>query len=821
MRILIWRYAFLLVLLFSFINESVCQKKKRSKKKEAEVEATVEDAELLNEINYYNVIKPNCITDEGLFLVHIVEGKYYFEIPDSLFGRDMLQVSRIVQLPQGIGGGYVNAGTKTHEQLVKWEKKYDKVLIRTVSYVNISDDSLAISLSVKANNYEPILFAFDIAAYSPDSSNVVIDVSDFYTDDIEAISGISPSHRKDYKISKLDDDRSFIESITSYPRNVEIRQEMTYIATEPPGDNATGTITMVMNQSMILLPEKPMIPRIYDPRVGWFNLNQIDYGSKALKAETRKLIRRWRLEPSNPIAYARGRLVEPVNPIVYYLDPATPIVWRKYFKEGIELWQDVFEAAGFKNAIIAKDPPTKEEDPEFSPEDIRYSVIRYVASTTRNAMGPSVVDPRSGEIIESDIMWYHNHFRSYRNRYLIETGASNPSARTLNTSEEEMGEMIKMVIAHEVGHALGLPHNMKASSAYPVDSLRSGNFTQRWGIAATIMDYARYNYVAQPGDEGIRFIRQIGPYDYYSINWGYRWLPDISSPEEEQPILNNLIRNKENDPVYMFGSGKGGYDPSSQTENVGDDPVKASTYGLKNLKIVAENLVAWTTIKGEGYEELEELYGELISVWGRYIGHVVSNIGGIYKTIKTSDQGGDIFKHVPYTIQRGSMLFLNKHAFSTPRWLLKEDISKKIESYGVNERIYLLQTGQLNNLLDRERIQRMLEGESFNSKKTYTYLEMMDDLRKGLWIELYQGRPSTIYRRSLQKAWIERMDYLIHMDSKDSFQKDSDIGSVAYFELNVLKAAIDRNAFKIKDRMTRVHLDDCIRKIKQIQDLDK
>jgi len=811
----------LLVLIFSFINESVCQKKKRSKKKEAEVEATVEDAELLNEINYYNVIKPNCITDEGLFLVHIVEGKYYFEIPDSLFGRDMLQVSRIVQLPQGIGGGYVNAGTKTHEQLVKWEKKYDKVLIRTVSYVNISDDSLAISLSVKANNYEPILFAFDIAAYSPDSSNVVIDVSDFYTDDIEAISGISPSHRKDYKISKLDDDRSFIESITSYPRNVEIRQEMTYIATEPPGDNATGTITMVMNQSMILLPEKPMIPRIYDPRVGWFNLNQIDYGSKALKAETRKLIRRWRLEPSNPIAYARGRLVEPVNPIVYYLDPATPIVWRKYFKEGIELWQDVFEAAGFKNAIIAKDPPTKEEDPEFSPEDIRYSVIRYVASTTRNAMGPSVVDPRSGEIIESDIMWYHNHFRSYRNRYLIETGASNPSARTLNTSEEEMGEMIKMVIAHEVGHALGLPHNMKASSAYPVDSLRSGNFTQRWGIAATIMDYARYNYVAQPGDEGIRFIRQIGPYDYYSINWGYRWLPDISSPEEEQPILNNLIRNKENDPVYMFGSGKGGYDPSSQTENVGDDPVKASTYGLKNLKIVAENLVAWTTIKGEGYEELEELYGELISVWGRYIGHVVSNIGGIYKTIKTSDQGGDIFKHVPYTIQRGSMLFLNKHAFSTPRWLLKEDISKKIESYGVNERIYLLQTGQLNNLLDRERIQRMLEGESFNSKKTYTYLEMMDDLRKGLWIELYQGRPSTIYRRSLQKAWIERMDYLIHMDSKDSFQKDSDIGSVAYFELNVLKAAIDRNAFKIKDRMTRVHLDDCIRKIKQIQDLDK
>lgn len=821
MKILIWRYVLILLMLFCFSNESISQKKKRSRKKKVDAETTQEDALLLNEINYYNVIKPNCITDEGLFLVHNVDGKYYFEIPDTLFGRDMLQVSRIVQLPQGIGGGYVNAGTKTHEQLVRWEKKYDKVLIRTVSYVNISDDSLAISLSVKANNYEPILFAFDIAAYSPDSSNVVIEVSEFYTKDIEAISGIEPSLRTEYKITKLDSERSFIEGISSYPKNVEVRQEMTYIASEPPGDNTTGAITMVMNQSMILLPGKPMMPRIYDPRVGWFTLRQIDYGSKALKADSRQLIRRWRLEPSNPEAYARGRLVEPVNPIVYYLDPATPPVWRKYFKEGIELWQDVFEAAGFKNAIFAKDPPTKEEDPEFSPEDIRYSVIRYVASTTRNAMGPSVVDPRSGEIIESDIMWYHNHFRSYRNRYLLETGAANPGAQTLNTSEEEMGEMIKMVIAHEVGHALGLPHNMKASSAYPVDSLRSGSFTQRWGIAATIMDYARFNYVAQPGDKGVRFIRQMGPYDYYSINWGYRWLPDISSPEEEKTILNDLIRDKEGDPVYMFGSGNGGYDPSAQTENVGDNPVKASTYGLKNLKIVAENLVSWTAIEGEGYDELEELYGELITVWKRYIGHVVNNIGGIYQTIKTSDQGGDIFTQLPREIQKESMLFINRHAFTTPRWLLREEIVKKIESYGVNKRIYELQTGQLNNLLDRERIERMLEGESLSDKKAYTYLEMMDDLRKGLWVELDQARPSSMYRRNLQKAWIERMDYLIHSEDKNSFQNDSDIGSVAYFELNVLKATIDRNAYRIKDKMTRVHLDDCIRRIIQIQEMDK
>ena len=297
-------------------------------------------------------------------------------------------------------------------------------------------------------------------------------------------------------------------------------------------------------------------------------------------------------------------------------------------------------------------------------------------------------------------------------------------------------------------------------------------------------------------------------------------MPDITSPEEEVPELRSLIQNKEGDPVYMFGSGNGRYDPSAQTENIGDDPVKASIYGLNNLKIVAKNLVAWTTQDGEGYDDLEELYGELISIWNRYIGHVVGNIGGIYQTIKSSEQGGDVYKHVPRKVQKESMLFLNRYAFTTPRWLIREDVVKKIESYGVNKRIYKLQTGQLNNLLDRKRIERMLEGESLNTNQSYTYLEMMDDLRKGLWVELYNGKSSSIYRRSLHKAWIERMDYLVHSEDKNSFQKDSDIASVAFYELNVLKAAIDRNAYKIKDRMTRVHLDDCMRRIKKIQKLD-
>jgi hypothetical protein len=280
--------------------------------------------------------------------------------------------------------------------------------------------------------------------------------------------------------------------------------------------------------------------RNYDHRVGWFTVNKVDYSSDALKSDSFRLIRRWRLEPKNEEAYSRGELVEPKKQIVYYLDPATPKKWRPYFIKGIEDWNSVFEKAGFKNTIVAKNPPSKEEDPNFSPEDIRYSTVRYVASETRNATGPSVSDPRTGEILESDIIWYHNHLRSYRNRYLLETGAANPLARTLETPEKEIGEMMRRVISHEIGHALGLPHNMKASSAYPVDSLRSGEFTQKMGIATTIMDYARYNYVAQPGDENIRFVRQLGPYDDYSIEWGYRYYPG-KSVEEEQEILSNIV----------------------------------------------------------------------------------------------------------------------------------------------------------------------------------------------------------------------------------------------------------------------------------------
>ena len=406
---------------------------------------------------------------------------------------------------------------------------------------------------------------------------------------------------------------------------------------------------MQVNHSVIALPEKPIKLRYADPRVGWFSLKKYDYSSSALKSDEIKLIRRWRLEPSDSAAYAKGLLVSPKKPIVYYLDPATPIKWRPYFKKGIEDWNAAFEKAGFKNAIIAKDPPTKEEDPEFNPEDIRYSTVRYVASTTRNAIGPSVSDPRTGEILESDIIWYHNHLRSYRNRYLLETGAANPNARTLDTPEEEIGEMIRQVIAHEVGHALGLPHNMKASSAYPVDSLRSGSFTKKNGIATTLMDYARYNYVAQPGDKNIRFLRQLGPYDYYAIEWGYRYFQKMTV-KETQIKLKAFVDARSLNPIYQFGSS--GNDPNSQTENIGDDPVLASEYGLKNLKIVAANLDSWTTPKGATYDDLRELYIEMISVYRRYVYHVLSIVGGVEETLILKGQEAVSYTHLTLPTNR-------------------------------------------------------------------------------------------------------------------------------------------------------------------------
>ena len=680
------------------------------------------------------------------------ENKLYFEISESLLEKELLVVTRLAQLP-GSYAGYLNAGSKTAEHVVQFEKHAKKILLKEVSFTNISDEEDPISHSVSVNNFKPILGVFEIK--NSEDDKYLIDVSSYFMSDSPGFNIIRSYEKDNYKIGGVDKKRSFIDSARSFPRNTEILHTLTFSVNKAPRANRTKTFSFQINHSIIALPDNPMPIRYEDERVGWFTINKINYSSEKLKSDSYNIVRKWRLEPSDLDAYNRGELVEPIKPIIYYLDPGTPMKWRKYFKLGIEDWNSAFEKAGFKNAIIAKDPPSKEEDPDFSPEDIRYSTVRYVASTTRNAMGPSVSDPRTGEIIESDIVWYHNHLRSYRNRYLLETGAANPSARTLFTPEEEIGEMMRQVIAHEIGHALGLPHNMKASSAYPVDSLRSGNFTQKFGIATTIMDYARYNYVAQPGDENIRFVRQLGPYDDYSIEWGYRYFG--KSPEEEKEILKKFVDEKSLNPIYMFGGY--GNDPNSQTENIGDDPVKASMYGIKNLKIVAKNLKEWTVEPKENYNELDELYGELIGVYRRYIYHVLNLVGGIYDTPHNENQKGVVrYVNVDINKQMEALKFMEKNLWNTQNWLMDKSLISQIKGEGVLGSLQGLQLSAFNRLLSVNKLNRILSaGESLEGDALSA---------KGLIDSLFETiikkpeRPDLSEQR-LQIHFVERIDELM------------------------------------------------------------
>lgn len=796
---------FLTILLMTLSMASFAQKKnKKNVKEEPNTQSQAPKPSKKSPFKKYSeVVTDEAVSDEGLFTVHSIGEKKYYEVPFDLLEKDMLLVSRISKIADGLGGGYTTAGSKSNEQVVHWSRMQNSILLRSISFDNVAADSLPIFLSVEANNYNPILSSFKIEAFNSDSTAALIEVTDLFLSDIPALSGLSSSMRRDYQVRNLDKERSFITRMASYPENIEVRHDMTYNATSPPSNSRSGTISMEMSQSMYLLPEKPMQPRLHDQRVGWFTVRQIDYGSEALKSDEKTYIRRWRLEPKDPEAYARGELVEPVKPIVYYLDPATPEKWRKYFREGIEDWQVAFEAAGFKNAILAKDAPTAEEDPDWSAEDARYSTVRYVATTTRNAMGPSVSDPRSGEIIESDIVWFHNHLRSYRNRYMLETGAANPSARTLNTPDEEIGEMMRRVISHEIGHALGLPHNMKASYAYPTDSLRSATFTQKWGLAATIMDYTRYNYVAQPGDEGVRWVRMLGPYDNYAINWGYRYIPDANSPEAEKPILNSWIREKAGDPMYLF-SGGNSFDPSSQTESVGDDPVKASTYGLANLKIIAPNLAKWTATAGEGYGDLEELYGELIGVWSRFANHVVANIGGVYEEYKTTDQAGVTYTPTAKAEQLKAMKFLNEHVYTTPNWLLQKEILNNIEPSGAVSAIGSLQSRLLSSLLNMNRLERMIENEALNGSEAYTMTQMLIDLRKGIWSELSSAKDIDAFRRNLQRAHVERLASLMTQDEKNR----SDVSAASRAELKAIQASVRAASSRYNTGIVQNHLRD-------------
>ena len=696
--------------------------------------------------------------DDGLFNVYFKDDKYYFEIPDSLIGRDMLMITRVSKMS-------VSIPLYSHilnQQVLRWEKNNNNILLRESSYVNFAADSLPISEAVINSNFEPILFKFKIEAKNDSLNSSLINVTSLFTTDLKSI-GYPQRSRKTYKITGLDSKLSYIENIKSFPKNIEVRNVKTYRSTE----TENGSVSMEINNSMIILPKKPMKRRYFDERVGWNTNRQVDYGLDNQKAETVRYLRRWRLEVKEEDIekFKAGELVEPKNPIVFYIDPGTPIKWRKYIKLGIEDWQIAFEEAGFKNAILAKDPPTKEENPDWSPEDVRYSVFRYLASETINANGGNVVDPRSGEIIEFSVNWYHNVLKLVRDWLVVQTGAVNEDARGIELKNELMGEGVRFVAAHEVGHAIGLPHNMGSSSAYPVDSLRSATFTKKYGTAPSIMDYARYNYVAQPEDKGVALIPSdwdtpnSGIYDRFSVKWGYKPILG-SSQDEEKEILRKWIIENQDDLKYRFGPGNR-IDPSQQTEDLGDNAIEASNYGIKNLKRIYPELIKWTSIDGENYDNLRELHNAVFSQFRRYMGHVATNVGGVYQYYKTSDQKGAVYTHVEKNHQKNCIKFLNKNLFETPTWMIDKDILDKIQFAGAVDQIRGLQSSYLNRILDFGRLARVIENEALNGSKSYSLDELMLDLKNGIFSELKNNSNIDIYRRNIQRAFIQRLGYLM------------------------------------------------------------
>jgi hypothetical protein len=724
--------------------------------------ATVGPAKKEGIKKFSDLIPAKTKVNKGLFNSYKVEGKYYFEIPDSVLGREMLVITRLVKTPTGIKVfGQQYGGESQNDQVWKWERHDKQVFIRVPSYSVRADSTSDMYQSVKNSNFDAVLASFEIKAYNKDTTGVVIDVSDFYNGDIAAI-GISDDLKKAYKVSALDNTRSYIDTIKTFPINIETRVLKTYRAAESPTDNTNAAISFELNTSMLLLPKIPMKARLRDDRVGYFGQSQTDYGTDAQKALVTAYIHRWKLEPKDEAAYERGELVEPKKPIIFYLDPATPKKWVPYLIAGINDWQKAFEAAGFKNAIIGKAAPTAKEDPGFSTEDARYSVVRYFASDVENAYGPHIADPRSGEILESHVGWYHNVMRLLHHWYFVQTAASNPDARKAKFTDEQMGNLIRFVSSHEIGHTLGLPHNFGSSYAYPVDSLRSKSFTDKHGTAPSIMDYARFNYIAQPGDGVTHFYPQIGEYDKWAIKWGYSWFPGKKTSKEEKEILDEWTKEKDGNPLYYYGRQGTSIDPRLQSEDLGDNAMKAGTYGIANLKRILPNIEKWTYQKGEDFSDVEELYTEVLTQFYRYMGHVTTNIGGMNENFKTYDQKGAVYDFVSKNKQRDAVLFFNKQLFTTPSWLIDSQELSKFDNGIMIGRIKSVQVNTLSNVLSPSRIARMYDNEAKNGANAYTVADLFNDLRGSVF---NAGRPD-VFKRNLQRGYIENLKSLLNDDFK-------------------------------------------------------
>ncbi|MFZ4103995.1 MAG: zinc-dependent metalloprotease [Sediminibacterium sp.] len=783
-------------------------------------------------------ITKKAVTQKGVFTVHFQDDKFYFDIQDSLLGRELIAVTRYAKVA---GGARKYGGEQVNEQTIQFEKgPNSRIFMRVVSLISRADSTQTIAKAVKNSYLDPIVAAFDIKAYGKDSTSSIIDVTDFFKGDNQAVS-LSSFEKRNFNLTGLAADRSYIETIKSYPINIEVKTVKTYNASASmPGSPAggsfipaaanAGAVTFELNTSILLLPKTPMGRRLFDSRVGYFADNFVEYSDDQQKVKNQVFAVRYRLEPKpqDLEKYKRGELVEPMKPIVYYVDPATPKKWVPYLIAGVNDWNIAFEKAGWKNAIVGKEWPN---DSTMSLEDARFSVIRYFASDIENAYGPQVHDPRSGEILESHVGWYHNVMSLVHDWYMVQTAAVDPAARKMHFDDELMGNLIRFVSSHEIGHTLGLRHNMGSSSKTPVEKLRDKTWVEANGHTASIMDYARFNYVAQPEDKIAQsgLFPRIGDYDKWAIQWGYTYTGENDAQEDRK--INNkwIIDNLSKNPRVWFGGEGRNDDPRAQTEDLGDNAMLASEYGIKNLKRIIVNLPEWTKEEGDRYENLSQMYGQVVGQFSRYMGHVLRNVGGIQETFKSVEEKGDVYTPVTVATQKQAMQFFHTQLFTTPKWLMDASILNKFANPSTNERVQSVQTSILKSLLDKNRLYRITTSQTRFGASSYALNEMMDDLRKGLFSDVSKA---DIYRRNLQKTFVSQLDETlnpsasaaasaasgIRLGAPSADVENTDVASEAKAQLKKLAASLQAAKATATDANAVNHINDLQDRIKQALD---
>lgn len=804
-------------LIFSHHNLSAQEKDSTAVKSDS-VKAKKDDKKKNLIKPFKEIITDKAVSDAGVFTVHKVEDKYYFEIPDSMLKKEFLLVTRLTKAAAGMRSGTSGyAGDQIGQEVIAFEKgPNDKILLRSISHVDYAKDSTSeMYNSVTRNNVQAIIKSFDVKAYGIKKNSSVIEVTDILNSDNE-LTSFSVRSKEGYRVGAFQKDMSFINFVKSFPTNVEINTTKTFARTlgrlSPEmtklAPKVSGNFTVEINSSFVLLPENKMQSRYFDPRVGYFTVGYTDFDLDPQGVKKISLVKRWRLEPKpqDVEKYNRGELVEPVKPIVFYIDPATPKKWVPYLIQGVNDWQKAFEKAGFKNAIIAKVPDPK-IDTEWSLEDARFSAIVYKPSDVPNASGPSIADPRTGEILESHINWYHNVMMLLRNWYFVQASPNDPRARKIEFEDKLMGELIRFVSSHEVGHTLGLRHNYGSSSTVPVEKLRDKKWLETNGHTPSIMDYARFNYVAQPedniGDAGI--FPRIGDYDDWAVEWGYKRFNQFKTPDAEKEFLNQwVIKNLKNKRLW-FGTETNPLDPRSQSEQVGDNAMIASTYGIKNLQRIIDNLEKWTATPDEDYANLDMMYDQVTTQFRRYLGHVSKYIGGQMETPKTAEQSGSVYEVVAKKDQKEAMKFLDENIFTTPQWLIKKDIFEKTGKTPVKT-IEDLQNSVLGRVLSPMVLQNMYQMESVEPN-TYSVIELLSDLNTSI----FKKETADIYRRNLQRNYIDSLIKLV-----DNRSDKSDISALVRGNLNTIKKEL--SAKSTSDLVNKYHDEDLIFRIEKALD---